>query len=52
MKALVTGCSGRLGPFVIAELEQAGHEVTLFSRQPPGASFSHLPWVQGDICNP
>jgi UDP-glucose 4-epimerase len=52
MKALVTGSSGRLGPYVIADLEQAGHEVVLFSRQPPAASLSHLQWVQGDIRNP
>ncbi|MBN1582760.1 MAG: NAD(P)-dependent oxidoreductase, partial [Anaerolineae bacterium] len=52
MKALVTGSSGRLGPYVVTELEQAGHEVTLFSRRQPAASLSHLPWVQGDVRNP
>jgi UDP-glucose 4-epimerase len=51
MKALVTGSSGRLGPYVIADLEHAGHNVTLFSRRPPVAALSHLPWVQGDIRN-
>ena len=32
MKVLVTGASGRLGPFVVRELENHGHEVVLFSR--------------------
>ncbi len=49
MKVLVTGSSGRLGPHVVTELEQAGHTVTLFSRSLPGFGFEHLPWVQGDI---
>jgi len=49
MKVLVTGSSGRLGPHVVAELEQAGHELVLFSRRPPAPALSHLPWTQGDI---
>lgn len=51
MKVLVTGSSGRLGPYVVEELEKAGHEVTLFSRRPPQPALSHLPWIQGDITN-
>ena len=35
MKVLVTGVSGRLGPFVVRELEQAGHELVLTSRREP-----------------
>ena len=50
MQVLVTGSSGRLGPYVVAELEQAGHELVLFSRRPPIPALSHLPWVEGDIC--
>lgn len=49
MKILVTGCSGRLGPHVVRELEQAGHDIVLFSRKQPSEEFNHLTWVQGDI---
>ena len=49
MKVLVTGASGRLGPHVIRELEQAGHELVLFSRREPLAEFGGWPWVQGDL---
>lgn len=48
MKVLVTGASGRLGPFVVKELEAAGHDLVLMSRrEPPDAD--RWPWVQGDI---
>ena len=50
MRVLVTGSSGRLGPFVVAELARAGHELVLFSRRPPGPALSRWPWVEGDIC--
>jgi nucleoside-diphosphate-sugar epimerase len=49
MKVLVTGSSGRLGPYVVAALERAGHDLTLFSRRAPSEALSHLPWVEGDI---
>lgn len=49
MRVLVTGSSGRLGPFVVRELVAAGHEVTLLSRRAPAAEFAHLPWTMGDI---
>jgi UDP-glucose 4-epimerase len=49
MKVLVTGSSGRLAPFVIQDLLNAGHEVALFSRRPPVDEFAHLPLVLGDI---
>ena len=48
MKVLVTGASGRLGPFVVTELEAAGHELVLLCRSRPGAA-DRWPWVQGDI---
>ena len=51
MKVLVTGASGKLGPFVIRELIEAGHEVVLFSRRPVAEEFSHLPLILGDINN-
>jgi len=49
MRVLVTGSSGRLGYYVVADLERAGHELILFSRRPPAPRFSRWPWVQGDI---
>jgi nucleoside-diphosphate-sugar epimerase len=49
MKVLVTGSSGRLGPYVVTELERAGHDLTLFSRRAPSEALRHLPWVEGDI---
>lgn len=49
MRVLVTGCSGRLGPFVVKELERAGHDLVLFSRREPAADIHHWPWVRGDI---
>jgi nucleoside-diphosphate-sugar epimerase len=49
MKVLVTGASGRLGPFVVKDLEAAGHELVLFSRREPIPEIMHWPWVQGDI---
>jgi nucleoside-diphosphate-sugar epimerase len=48
MKVLVTGASGRLGPFVVSELESAGHELVLMSRSRPGAA-DRWPWVEGSI---
>lgn len=50
MKILITGASGRLGPFVIRELAEK-HELVLMSRQKPAEAFSHLPWIQGDLSN-
>ena len=49
MKVLVTGVSGRLGPFVVRELEEAGHELVLTSRREPSPEIAHWPWIQGDI---
>ena len=50
MKVLVTGASGRLGPYVVSELESAGHELVLMSRTRPAAA-DRWPWVQGDIAD-
>jgi nucleoside-diphosphate-sugar epimerase len=49
VKVLVTGSSGRLGPYVVKELEQAGHDLVLFSRRRPAPELGHLAWVEGDI---
>lgn len=51
MKALLTGSSGRLGPFVVRDLEQAGHEVVLFSRRKPEGELAGREWVEGDIAD-
>ena len=51
MKVLVTGASGRFGPYVVQELESAGHELVLMSRTEPDAA-ERWPWVQGDINDP
>lgn len=48
MKVLITGASGRLGPYVIRELMDE-HELVLFSRKQPLDEFAHLPWVEGDL---
>ena len=48
MKVLVTGASGLLGGFVVAELESAGHDLVLTSRSRPSGA-DRWPWVQGDI---
>jgi len=45
---LVTGASGRLGPYVVSELESAGHELVLMSRTRPEAA-GRWPWVEGSI---
>jgi UDP-glucose 4-epimerase len=49
MKVLVTGVSGRFGPYAVRELEKAGHEIVLFSRKKPQDEFAHLTWIQGDV---
>jgi UDP-glucose 4-epimerase len=49
MKVLVTGVTGRFGPYLVQDLEEAGHEVVLFARRKPPAEFDHLEWVEGDI---
>jgi nucleoside-diphosphate-sugar epimerase len=48
MKVLITGASGRFGPFVVSELESAGHELVLMSRSRPEAA-ERWPWVEGSI---
>jgi UDP-glucose 4-epimerase len=48
MKVLVTGAKGRLGPYVVRELESAGHELVLMDQswQSVGGPW---PRVTGDI---
>jgi nucleoside-diphosphate-sugar epimerase len=51
MNVLITGASGRLGPFVMRELIGAGHEFSVFDVNPPVAEFSDHPFVKGNINN-
>ena len=44
----MTGASGRLGQFVVRELEEAGHELVLMSRS-RAAAGERWEWVEGDI---
>jgi nucleoside-diphosphate-sugar epimerase len=48
MKVLITGASGRLGPFVVDDLAAAGHEPVLMCRSRP-AGADRWPWIEGDI---
>jgi nucleoside-diphosphate-sugar epimerase len=48
MKVVITGVTGAVGPFVVAELGQ-GHELTLFARRTLETKH-HL--VQGDLTSP
>ncbi len=48
MKVLITGASGRLGPYVIRELRER-YDLVLTSRRPPDEEFSDLPWIQADL---
>lgn len=47
MKILITGASGFLGRHLLHRLEDSGHEVVGFARNPP-ARAAH-PFVQGDV---
>jgi UDP-glucose 4-epimerase len=48
MRVLVTGVNGRLGRFVVAELESAGHELVLMDRTWAGEKYG-WPAVHGDV---
>ena len=50
MKVLITGASGRLGPYVIRDLAER-HSLVLMSRRHPPDEFSNIPFVQGDLNN-
>src|SRR5690625_258261 len=49
MKVLVTGASGRLGPYVSRRLWEAGHEVTGFDAVSPPESEDPAHFVSGDL---
>ncbi len=50
MKVLITGASGRLGPYVIRELAEQ-HTLVLMSRRQPPDEFANIPFIQGDLNN-
>ena len=50
MKVLITGASGRLGPYVIRELAER-HSLVLMSRRQPSDEFANIPFIQGDLNN-
>lgn len=45
MNVLLTGATGFLGKYILAELLDRGHAVTVFGRRPPEQDVS---WIQGD----
>jgi UDP-glucose 4-epimerase len=49
MKVLITGASSRTGPFVVRELAEHGHDLTLVSRRRPDPELGDWPWIEGDI---
>ncbi len=50
MKVLITGASGRLGPYVIRDLAER-HTLVLMSRRQPPDEFANIPFIQGDLNN-
>jgi nucleoside-diphosphate-sugar epimerase len=49
MKTLLTGITGKFGPYLVREMMRYGHEIALFSRERPGAEFKDLEWIRGDL---
>lgn len=49
VKILVTGGSGKLGQFVVADLASNGHDVVNADRRPPDMSFDGVQFVQTDL---
>ncbi len=48
LKVLILGGTTFLGPHLIQELQQKGHEVTIFSRGNQSVGFSNVEKLQGD----
>jgi len=49
MKILITGGSGRVGRYVVPELEDAGHEIKIFDLEEP--KNSEHEFIEGDLRN-
>jgi len=49
MKTLLTGITGKFGPYLVREMINHGHEPVLFSREKPSAEFKGLDWICGDL---
>lgn len=49
MRVLVTGYSGRFGPYVVRDLAAAGHKLALFGRRGPAEEMKAHPWLKGEI---
>ena len=49
MRVLITGASGKLGAYVIRQLEEE-YELALMSRSCPASEFARFPWIEGDLC--
>ena len=49
MRVLITGASGKLGAYVIRQLEEE-YELALMSRSRPASEFARFPWIEGDLC--
>ena len=53
MKILVTGATGRVGQYLVSQLNDAGHQVVALTRNPTGTSFpAGVEVVKGDLTQP
>ena len=49
MKTLLTGISGKFGPYLVREMISHGHEAVLFDLKKPSDEFKDLEWICGDL---
>ena len=48
MNVVVTGGSGRIGSYVVAELAQAGHQLTVLDQVAPSQPITDVQYRRGD----